>query len=371
MHIDIAQKLRPFSHRPRTQANIPGTHLCLVAYPTRIDVEDVSGNVARNVFTMTTGLTGPVDEFTVQQDLEKGNIVVWGRAREGFFRFRFHGFVDRAGFVMSVEKLPEAGKLSCKGLLQNEKSGLRVGQSYSFYEGAPLEGEGILYAPKGQRIDRLSLGSNKAQNWEQMCDRGDFSEIFPLWHRLGQMMSAPKTATTDILEDCRKTIADQNTMAVLEKFREVFAACFDGVMAPRLFDLYHHGIPLPEVTSQSDSSPLAILTEGAELIRSLFVQVGPSSVALLPVSPPEFHSGRMLDVACGDWGILSFEWTKKAVRRVVVTVLKDTTASFSGRTSQKTCRLRLSTKDRGTKYTLGEPLTVAAGTTLWFDNFQK
>ena len=133
---------------------------------------------------MEFSLTGPVEEFTVQQDLEKGNVAIWGRAREGFFRYRISPACDCFGVVVSMEKLPETCQVTAKGLVMVGKRDIRAGGTYDFVEIASDEitQRHILV------IEKLSLGSHKAQDWEHICRRRRFSEILPLWHRLGEMV---------------------------------------------------------------------------------------------------------------------------------------------------------------------------------------
>lgn len=329
MNIKIAQRLRPFSHQAGSYAHIPGSPYRARIYPTRFVVEDVSG---RQILIKDLPLTGPVDEFTVQLDLEKGDVVVWGRAKEGFYRYRLRASTQ--GVAVVVEKMPK---------------------------GVTIEHEaGELYlVPKG--LHRLSLGSHKSQEWEQICRRADFAEIFPLWHRLGQMI--PEGKAVSVLDKCKQAIAERDAQHVLDRFREVFVACFDGMLAPRLADTNYHGIALPET---KDASPLALLAQGSQLIQSMFVQAEGNKIGLLPVLPPEFHSGRILDVECGKVTV-SIEWTKKVVRRVSLQPHEDVTVSLSARNSQKSCRIH----DHDKRYTLGSDLSLVAGKIYWLDNFQS
>jgi len=74
MKIKIAERLRPFSHTPGASCLIPGTCFAVTAFPTllRIDQHEIK-----------LKLTGPVSNFTLQQDLEKNCVFVFGKAKEG------------------------------------------------------------------------------------------------------------------------------------------------------------------------------------------------------------------------------------------------------------------------------------------------
>ena len=133
----------------------------------------------------------------------------------------------------------------------------------------------------------------------------------------------------------------------------------------------HQGIELPKIVAGENPSPLAILSHGSNLIKSLFVQVKGNEIMLLPAAPAEFHAGRFVDVLCGDWGLISFEWTKKAVRRVLLVARKDVSITLKARGDQKSCHMKVSTKDRGIVYNLGESIALTEGRSYWFDNFRK
>ena len=73
MHIEISQRLRPFTHRPGMASILPGTGERVVVYPTMVGGQYLP-------------ISGPVKGFTHQLDLEKGCLSVYGHAKEGFFR---------------------------------------------------------------------------------------------------------------------------------------------------------------------------------------------------------------------------------------------------------------------------------------------
>lgn len=340
MKLDIAARLHPYSHRPGTSVVLPGSSLRAQFFPTRIVVE---GMAKQRVLEIP--VTGPVEEFTVQQDLERGEVAVWGRAREGFFRLHMRASHQAPeGFLVAAEKMPEGCVVAWEHM---ERLG-------------PVETD-----RKG--LARLSLGSHKAQDWELLHRREDFAELLPIWHRLGQMVPQ---GTCEVFADCAAALERRDAVGVMKGLRAVFLASFDGIFAPRFEDTLYQGIALPRVPEGVVRSPLSLLSHGSELIGTLFVQVSSDVVELLPVLPPQFHAGRFVGVSCG-WGKISVEWTKKAVRRAVLEADRDTTVSIQGRSQQKSCRIRTSTKDRGVRYLLGTPLSLLAGTTYWLDNFEK
>src|SRR5262245_38465972 len=88
MKIKIAERLRPFSHLSGTCCVIPFTAIRLQIFPTLIRLFRYDENpLPTYLGEVSLHLTGPIKDFTMQQDLEKGGIKVWGKSLEGFFRY--------------------------------------------------------------------------------------------------------------------------------------------------------------------------------------------------------------------------------------------------------------------------------------------
>ena len=82
-------------------------------------------------------------------------------------------------------------------------------------------------------IERLSLGSHKWLDWEMVKRRGDLCDILPVWFRLGQMV--PRDGKMNFPSDFDK-------LDVVPFLEMVFHAYFSGILVPRLFDEDHQGI---------------------------------------------------------------------------------------------------------------------------------
>ena len=222
MRIEIAQRLRPFTHRPATVSIMPGTGERMMVYPTQINHEPLP-------------VHGPVKGFTHQIDMEKGALLVFGHAKDGYFQRK----------ILSSTSLPP--------------------------------------------VDRLFLGVDKAQDWELIRRRADPAEYLPFWYRLGQMVPSSDAVrgTARFLQEWRRCLQTTDREGILEPIRNLFLAGFDGILAPRLIDSDHHGFGLDE--PEATDNPLALLSQGAQLIRQLFVSTGEQTLHLLPVLPPEFQ----------------------------------------------------------------------------------
>lgn len=254
-------------------------------------------------------IKGPVPRLTVQVDLERGGVCVWSERR-----FRYRILPD-----LSIDW----GK-GCSTSLPN--------------------------------TPRLSLGSHKKQDWDLITRRGDLKEILPHWFRLGMLLPVQRDEGESLLTRCRETLAHGDFLAL-------FQAGFDGILAPQGEDTSHRGFSLPPVSGD----PMAILSEGARLIGSLFIQAEQEKIQLLPALPPDLPCGRLLDFSVGV-GSLSIEWTKKKMRCALLKVTRSGEVTL-GLRHLKSFRIRRSGKDRGTRLDGGTPFPVSQGDTILIDQF--
>jgi hypothetical protein len=129
--ITILQKLAPFSHLPGTCCLIPNSSWVVQAFPTLLKFENcITGEKREEVLPWK----GPIKDFTVQQDLERGCVRIFGHTAQGY---RLH----------------------------------------TIQEGKPPS-----------RLEKLSLGMHKALDWEMVKRRCNMAEILPVWFRLGQLV---------------------------------------------------------------------------------------------------------------------------------------------------------------------------------------
>lgn len=306
MLITIAERLRPFSHLAGTRCLVPGTCCIAEVFPARVHI----WQGGKLVDEYRLEVVGAVKQFTVQLDLEKGCIRVFGQGKNGFFRYRIQA--GGKGVCFKVEK----GELALP-------------------EDPPME----LVLPK----ERLSLGSHKKQHWEKVAARCDLKEILPVWHRLALM--SPQV---------------QNGLQLksYEEFQNLFLAGFSGIFAPRLFDETYQGIALPEA-----SSPMEYVQAG-RCAGSLFASVEGRQILLLPNLFPEFHAGRLISAPLSGIGELDLEWSKKKVRRAILRANENCSVSLILRGGLKTFRLNKKSVINANSF-----FDVEAGRCYYFDRF--
>ncbi len=320
MKIKIAERLKPYSHTPGAACLIPGTCWEIEAFPTRIRI----GKKIELKFK----INGPVEEFTLLQDLEKNCVYVFGKAKEGFYRLKIMG--SDAGFHLFAERVPSKGMEydgSAHGILKaKEKIDL------------PAEVPFFL----SQSHERLSLGNHRSQEWDAVQKRCDLKEMLPVLFFLGQKIPAipsqPLKGTARLLQ----IPSDRNNADLgLESFLK---ASFTKIFIPRLFDDQYQGLAPEE---PSEGNRFFLIQEGAKTVRNLFFDQTDRRLKFLPFLPISLDCGRMIHVKAKGVGELDFEWSKKLLRCVVIR------AAFAGdvilelQNELKSFRVRSSLKEKG------------------------
>ncbi len=311
MKLTIAGRLKPFCHLPGTACMVPWSGWKVQLFPTVVKFEHMTEG-KRGEFQL--GWKGPILDFTTELDLEKGVVSVFGHTAEGY---------RRLSIFMAGEKLTLS--------LEKEKKKVVLATS----EAMPRH-----------PLERLSLGSHKALDWELVVRRKDLKEILPVWVHLGQMVPS-----------------SHGKLPVLQSFLNLFLVGFEKMMVPRVSDTDHQGI----VEGPLTDAPLTLLTEGRRAIRELFFKETPTEWVFLPSLSPQFHEGRFLDVR----GELDFEWSKKMLRQVVIRPHTSREVVMSLQKPLKSFRLRKSLKEKGVRWEALQPLPLEVDQTLYLDRFEK
>ena len=308
--ISIAQRYKPFSHAPGASCLLPGTALVVQAFPALLRV--------KGVFEFPLNHHGPVREFTLQQDLEKGCVFVSGIAKEG--RFRFCLRAEKEYIDLNGKKFPYAASLLAPQV--------------------PLE--------------RLSLGSHRSQDWELMKRRFDLKEIFPIFFHLSQWTPP-----------CEKVDSPMLTLLEEGQWDAFLRAAFSGILTPRFVDEEYQGLVS---AGESKGSPEALITLAGKKIRSLFFEQNGASLRFLSVS--FFETGRMTDVRVEGVGSLDFEWRKKSLRTMVLRPSCDGSIYLATSNPISSFRVRTSRKEKGFRVKGCEELRLKAGEVTFLDRFQ-
>ncbi len=345
MKISIAERLMPFSHTPGAACIIPGTAWEIEAFPTLL-------RIGRGKIELKLKLTGPIEDFTLQQDLEKNCVWIFGKAKEGYYRLRIEG--SDSGFDLFAEKTPAEG-LSYEGTAHGtfqKKDHLHLPQEVVFV--------------KKSIHERLSLGSHKDQNWDLVQKRSDLKEMLPILFCLGQKMPyippQPLKGTARLLEIPK----DRNLAAVA--IQTFLQAAFTKIFIPRLVDDQHQGLAPVE---SAEGNRFFLVQEGGKMVRNLFFQQNERRLKILPLLPTPLDSGRMIHLKANGIGEIDFEWSKKTLRRLIIRATTPGDIIFEMPPEIKSFRVRKSLNEKGKKQNSHDPLLVEEGKTYFLDRFQK
>ncbi len=366
MRIKIAERLKPFSHVPGEPCLLPGTFFRCCIFPALIKIDSLAHAQPEPFAILPLDVEGPLKDFTVLQDLERGIVQVWGHSAKGYFRYRLipHQTGTHPGIWLQIEKAPTEG-------LQVNHLQCCAGDQVLITQMGTEKKVGSI-PPLSVCNERLSLGNHKAQDWTLIRRRLNLGEIMPIWFRLGNQIALPDRpvpqGTMVLLEKCRQLILEKDRLHVLQAFRDLFLAGFEGMLSPRLTDADYQGYHLPPLEASFEASPLVLIREGAELIRSLFIQEQEMQTAILPVLPVEFHCGRMMGIEIKDLGSINLEWSKKTIRRMVLNSRCEMEYTFVFKEAHS-FRLRSSFQDAGERILCGKPLAFEKDKVYFFDNF--
>jgi hypothetical protein len=293
-------KLKPFSHLPGTFCIIPKTHTQVQVFPTLLRFTDL---VTGKTWDEKLDWKGPVEGFTVELDLEKGYLEVFGKTADGFKRRQIGGRF------------------------------------------------------KTDQLEHLTLGKHTKLDWELVLRRMNMEEMAPILFELGQLApeSKAKTPILNFLKFSDKT-------EVAKQLKLFFKTGFHGLMAPRLIDEDFQGIVEEE---KVEGSPLALLREGYNALRSLFF-LEDEGFSFLPMLPPEFHAGRLVNLRSSLGDLVSMEWSKKLLKKVYIKPAK--TREIPLTLQKSLCSFRINQK---TRHDVKKPLPLIEGKTLFLDRFEK
>ncbi len=332
MRITIAQRFQPFSHVPGVFCLLPGTTLRLQLFPALIKVADMSSGETKLLGDISLPIKAPLEDFTVLQDLEKGKITLWGKSAKGFQRFHI---------------TQSASNLSIRDDEQNQ---IQIPFTVNF-KTHPISKE------------RLSLGNHKSQDWELVDRRTDLAEIFPLWLRLGQSVPPFQTSgKPSLLKLC------EMSKDPYSDFINLYKAGFEGILSPRKKDEQYHGYPI-EPLSENDPV-LSMLSQGAHLIKSLFIQQNKNHIEILPQLPEQFHCGRLTEIQLDDIGCLDLEWSKKQVRKLILRSNARETIHFNFGKKIKSMRYSQVSQPKGSRILAASPIDMHPGESYLFDRFE-
>lgn len=351
MKIIIRDRFRPFSHTPGASCLIPGSSLVVTAFPTRLIFEDLLSKERREISFL---LRGPLVNFTLQQDLERDVVYIFGRSQEGFFRLRLRAVSE--GVECYVEKSPQGG------LVSRERGTVCSGEGW--IESIALK------QTQPRTLERLSLGNHKTQDVDQMRRRCDLKEVLPLLYHLGQKTPEgvpSQDGIAHLIAMCQERVTQGARQESYTALESLYLAGYHSCLVPRLFDTEFQGISF---AGHSEASPCFLVAKTARVIRELFLVEEAAQVALLPCLPTAFESGRWVGGMLEGIGVIDFEWSRGHLRRVAIHATIDRSFNLRLQKGIKTGRVRRAWSERGEIWDVGQPLKLESGRILLLDHFQ-
>lgn len=359
MKIDIATKFKPFSHRAGTQVLIPGGLFVAKIYPSCLKILENN----EEIYVLNFLVNDADKDFVIIQDLEKKCLNISCRSIEGYFRYCLKHRDDK--IVFFLQKAPDQLIVD----LTEKNSCVRVNLKPKETLDFKVRDKALVQ----KNIEKLSFGCHKKQDWQLVQRRNNPEEFIPFWFYLGQM--TPQVEDMNCREGSLKYLSDIEILLknkekeiALNRLSNIFKAGFKELLIPVLYDDKFYGI----FESSHDSNPIAInlLQDGYRFIRRFFIQKVKNVLWVLPNLPKDFHCGRLINVIEDDL-MIDMEWSKKLLKKMKITALKDMELSFSFQNSLRFFNLKSSKRDKGIKFDVTTLLKLKQDQTYYFDNFKK
>ena len=335
----------PWSHAPGIEGWLSGSDCCAKIFPRLLQIYSCSGRER----TLSTEILFPElsysDDWTVFFDCLRGKTTVQGHSGTRFFRYEIA--VEEDGIFLRTLK----GDLMCEErggsflLTRGEKHSL-IKRSFtrSFYPSS-----------------RLLLGINKDPNLDRMLLKPDPLELVPFWYMLGTPSSLTE-GESSLLTTFTKTKS-------FDALTQFFRAGINGFFVPKTWDDRYLGFQEPLIPQEA--SLASVHDAMRSTLRSLFLKEEGSTLFLLPHLPKECASGRLLRERLHSSSLISIEWRKHAVRRVLIHQRVDDEVTLITSRQGETCTLTiLGTKEKR-KVPSGCPITLKGGTRYLFDHFSS
>ncbi len=316
--IKLSQKILPFSHKEGSKCIIPLSDYIVEAFPTLISLIGPRGER----FDLNLNIVGRVDNFTLEQNLDKNFVNVFGRSKDGCFCFKI--------FHCNSEITIEYKKNNCITI-----PATRSIESKKSYE-------------------KLYLGVDKKLDWDLVIRRCNLAEIFQVLFLLGQKIPF---ATVD------KCSSYENE----DEFESLIRAGFSDILVPISNYKRNLGIVLDDIPNTV--SPLVRLKSAYLSIRRLFI-FEDDKIHILPNLFSQFHCGRLIDIELKNCCI-DFMWSKKKIKKIVIYPIKDSTFSFVFPKEISSFRLRTNHIDRGKTIQCDDKIILYKSKRYYLDKFQK
>ncbi|MBI5274485.1 MAG: hypothetical protein HY860_05480 [Chlamydiales bacterium] len=286
-YIKIATKMITFTHSYGSTVLLPASSCAITAYPTKVIIEDI---ITHKIQEFDIALTGPVKNFCLIQDMEKGHVRICGNYREGFALFTIE---LKDGIHFFAKKAPTCIK------------------GFSHH----IQG---LFSATSQTTPKLDLGISKKLDLDCIRYRLDVREIVPVLFKLSTLTSTPNPTQKieiPLLVKLQTAIQCHDKLHLGEILKQIYLAYFSKGLVPRFIDGEYQGI-INDMPFMKEN-PLDILEQLSSLIASMFCTKVDNKLIILPSIPKEFVCGRGLHFQVEDMSV-SFLWKSNLLQRLII-----------------------------------------------------
>jgi len=358
MKIELFQKYNIFSNVASVLL-IPKTSWKVRIYPTLLILEDL---LSHSFIKLKMNIEGPVKEFRIFLNLQKGWIQVQGFSKKGFFRYRIYAVENK--ICISLDKFFEGFSFDSENnfsakIVQDKKLLSFTSDKIDTFE------------PKMTK-EILFLGSTKKQDIELIDRREDMTEVLPilyLWAQFFSKAEKPRSDICSLLDQLEEDVSQKKKEQAEKMLLSIYKVGFSHLMMPRLKDDEYQGIIDEKILPEGN--PIYLLNKGYELIRKLFFQNEKNIFHILPCLPKGFHCGKLLNLQIEGFGTLSLEWSKKILKKMVFNCKKDFDLKLKLQSKLNFFRIRTKRREKGRKVSVKETLSLEEGKIYFFDRFQK
>lgn len=355
--IQLKHPLKAYSHQTTTLALIPNTYLSARICPGWIHIEDLISSIS---YDIQLHIQGPITQFTVEQECEKGKMKVFMHTAKGYVRYTL--FQRQTKLFLKVEKAPLSGlRITYQGIDQTYKKDKEL-----------LIEKNLKESSSPKQFARLFLGSLKAEDIALIWRRQDIKEMLPFLFALSQGLSFHAFekeglgGNYELVQTLEKAIYGAQKMRLEQNFLNLINCAFESLWTPRSNDTQYQGL----TSTQSEDSPIYLLAKMKKLISALFVREYQETLDLLPQLPLSLTAGKLINYET-KWGLLSLEWSKKQLKRVQLIAKKEGKITLILPSKLKSYRLTSTAKWLKGERKHEQTLHLSKNVVYYLDRFEK
>jgi len=326
---------------------IPSTALIAKIFPSKLVI-------GKHVIDFD--IHGPITDFTVELNLEKGRVEWYLKCKEGFIAW--HLYALDTTIVLELRRGPQEGvntyyeKTIC--LEPRDKLTLDISKRFG--------------AKKS--FERLTCGISKKQEIEAIFSRKKIEEFLPFCFFVSQYAEQKvkkiEGGIADMILLAEEAILAKNRIQLSKIFEEMFSISFYDLFVPTLEDRMHQNVFKNKV--KKGVIPFDLFGHWYHLIKKCFIDLKGSTLHLLPCLPKDIPCGTFSKIQFKDIEV-DLSWRKQRVLKMAVFAKKQTVLTLDLPEKAKSFRLRKNLKEKGLIYPIHQAVSLEANTLYYLDRF--